>query len=360
VTLAPRGLLIEEQRTNSIRNNMMVGAVSGTPGTLPTNWSVGGAGTLSQEIVGVGVENGVNYIDVRFFGTASTGSAGVRFETTTGIPAASGQTWTGSVYGRLVAGTTNNVPTIGVNVAGLTAAGAGTTDNATTNFGTSIVAANLAANRISVSRTLSDATTAFLRVQFLLGLTNGAAIDITLRIGMPQLEQGAFGTSVLPTTTAADTRAADVATMIGANFSNWYNQIEGTIYSEVIFGANVATQTGVLSAYQAAGASNNRVSIRVGNTIITSGGTQVANLFPVATANSVGKWATAYKTDSFAQSVNGNVPATDTSGAAPVSVDELEIGGVEGSTGLQLNGHIRRIAYYPRRLANTELQTITS
>ncbi|MFM6192892.1 MAG: hypothetical protein ACKPFF_10615, partial [Planktothrix sp.] len=32
------GLLIEEQRTNSIRNNTMQGAVAGTPGTLPTNW----------------------------------------------------------------------------------------------------------------------------------------------------------------------------------------------------------------------------------------------------------------------------------------------------------------------------------
>jgi hypothetical protein len=38
------GLLVEEQRTNSIRNNTMVGAVAGTPGTLPTNWSATAAG----------------------------------------------------------------------------------------------------------------------------------------------------------------------------------------------------------------------------------------------------------------------------------------------------------------------------
>src|SRR3954464_10592323 len=41
VTLQPRGLLVEEARTNGIRNNSMTGAVVGTPGTLPTNWATG-------------------------------------------------------------------------------------------------------------------------------------------------------------------------------------------------------------------------------------------------------------------------------------------------------------------------------
>jgi hypothetical protein len=34
-----KGALIEEARTNSIRNNSMQGAVAGSPGTLPTNWT---------------------------------------------------------------------------------------------------------------------------------------------------------------------------------------------------------------------------------------------------------------------------------------------------------------------------------
>jgi len=44
------GLLIEERRTNGIRNNTFVGAVVGNPGTLPTNWFSYGnpAGSLTD------------------------------------------------------------------------------------------------------------------------------------------------------------------------------------------------------------------------------------------------------------------------------------------------------------------------
>ena len=56
-TLAAQGLLIEEARTNSIRNNTMVGAVAGTPGTICTNWN---ATPTNRTIVGTGTENGIN------------------------------------------------------------------------------------------------------------------------------------------------------------------------------------------------------------------------------------------------------------------------------------------------------------
>jgi hypothetical protein len=44
-----------------------------------------------------------------------------------------------------------------------------------------------------------------------------------------QLEAGAFPTSYIPTTSAAVTRAADVASMTGANFTQWNNPTSGTI-----------------------------------------------------------------------------------------------------------------------------------
>jgi hypothetical protein len=45
VTHAAKGILIEESRANYIRNSTMQGAVVGTPGTMPTNWSrAGGTG----------------------------------------------------------------------------------------------------------------------------------------------------------------------------------------------------------------------------------------------------------------------------------------------------------------------------
>ena len=56
------GLLVEEARTNSLTNNTMVGAVAGTPGTLPTGWpfQASSAG-LAVSIVGTGTESGIAY-----------------------------------------------------------------------------------------------------------------------------------------------------------------------------------------------------------------------------------------------------------------------------------------------------------
>jgi hypothetical protein len=46
-----------------------------------------------------------------------------------------------------------------------------------------------------------------------------------------QLEAGSFPTSYIPTTDATATRAADVASISGSNFSSWYRQDEGTVFA---------------------------------------------------------------------------------------------------------------------------------
>jgi hypothetical protein len=69
------------------------------------------------------------------------------------------------------------------------------------------------------------------------------------------------------------------------------------------------------------------------------------------------KLAYAYKANDFAGVDNASAVQTDNSGTVP-PLTQMDIANAGGST--QLNGWVRRIAYYPRRLANTELQTITS
>jgi hypothetical protein len=71
------------------------------------------------------------------------------------------------------------------------------------------------------------------------------------------------------------------------------------------------------------------------------------------------KRAAAAKLNDFAVSTNGGAAETDTDGDMP-SVTHLVAGAL--STGLTqpLNGHIRKIAYWPRRLSNALLQTLTT
>jgi hypothetical protein len=194
-----------------------------------------------------------------------------------------------------------------------------------------------------------------------LTITNGAAIDITLRIGLPQLELGAFATSVIPTTTTALTRNADVASMTGTNFSSWYNASEGTLFSN-----SLPPDAAAFFAFQiiSDGTNANELQQRT-----VSGGTNptfVVNTLS-STVASIGvalakgvenKIASAYKVDDFQSAVNGALGTADNSGAVP-TVTQLDLGRRANGT-TYLNGHIRRIAYYPTRLPDTTLQGLTA
>jgi hypothetical protein len=360
-TLAAQGLLIEEQRTNSIRNNTMQGAVAGTPGTLPTNWSVSGLGTLTREIVGTGTSNGVTYVDIRFSGTTSTTQLSIRFEPSNVIAAANGQTWAFSSWVARVGGSTSNITEISANanlydsgsvfLAGLLFTGYPGT------VGTTLT-------RVSGAGTIATASTAFIQPQIYLNFASGVAIDITLRVGLPQLELGAFATSVIPTTTTALTRNADVASMTGTNFSSWYNQTEGTFVCNF-----VDPQSGISGAFFPGifSASDNSTSNRITcyrdaavdyKTVVTTSGVLQSNLTNAAVSTSQRRIASAYKLNDFAACGQGGSVATDTSGTVP-TVDRFYVGSNQ-TGGSQLCGYIQRISYYPVRLPNSTLQALTA
>jgi hypothetical protein len=356
VTLAPKGLLIEEQRTNSIRNNTGVGAVAGTPGTLPTNWFTFTSLTgITREVVGVGTDAGVNYVDVRLSGTPSgAGSFTLFLEALAVTAAAPNQIWTNSAYVKLAGGSLTNT-SITIGVQSRTAASGFVAQYTGAATPTSVL------TRAVFTSPALPATTERVEPVMVFSFTAGVATDITLRIGLPQLELGAFATSVIPTTTAAATRAADVAVMTGANFSNWYNATNGTLFSEYI---NYTTSTGSLFSFDDNTINNRIITLTSGGTtaavrVVAGGVNQVSADIATVPVGTVGKIAFAYKLNDFAASVNASTVVTDTSGTVPAGQIIARIGS-NVATAAFLNGHIRRLAFFPRRLANAELQGVTA
>jgi hypothetical protein len=356
-----RGLLIEEQRTNSIRNSQAGGAVVGTPGTLPTNWTASIQTGLTREIVATGTVNGMSYVDIRISGTAaSTVVNAVHFETTTQVAALQNETWTTSASVALVGGTLANVVNVGIGFTETDSAGVAIVSSLITGF---TPTATLA--RYSGTRTLTNASTAFYRpnVRFAAGNTVDP-IDFTLRIAAPQLEQGAFATSYIPTTAAAATRAADSAVV--TPISSFYNQAQGTLFGEwdpiadllptgaaqVVLDFNDQTVSNVLSLFALQGAT--KASQNVFSAGSNYGRIDAGGEYSGATV----KAATATASADRALSVNGSSSQTSSASVMPVSVTHFNIGSRVGT--LFANSHIRKVAYWPKRLSNTLLEQLTT
>ena len=182
-----------------------------------------------------------------------------------------------------------------------------------------------------------------------------------------QLEQGSFPTSYIPTVASQVTRSPDAASMTGTNFSSWYRQDEGTVfvnYSAPTLGGTTADPYVVGFSGGDASTTTPRISLRLEDSndsaalqvIDASGGAQanVQGGIPVDVTNA--RVSATYAVDDFAISVFDNTVATDTSGyVAAGGITHLHLGHHTGS----LNGHIKKLAYYPKRLSNATLQALT-
>lgn len=350
------GLLVEESRTNSLVNSTNVGAAVGSPGTLPTNWTINTSGLVS-EVVAIGSENGVNYIDVKLSGTTTATNPLVGFQAYGLITAAQNEQWAFSSWLKIVSGSTANISSIVFFAQERTSTG-----TLTANLLGSALSIDGTLSRLNHVFTITNASTERLQPLLRLNAASGVAIDITLRIGMPQVEKGAFPTSYIPTEASAVTRNADVATVTGTNFSDFWNATEGGLLVEFTTGGK---STAIRTAAVSDGSANNKMDIA-----LASGGGAGPYLFVVAGGvNQVTasggyvfqkdfdyKWAMAYKEDSYAWSNNADTPVLDNSGLVP-TVDRLNIGS-DFSGGSILNGHIKKLLYWPQRLTNSEIQAI--
>jgi hypothetical protein len=177
-----------------------------------------------------------------------------------------------------------------------------------------------------------------------------------------QLEAGAFLTSYIPNlATGTTTRNADAVSMTGTNFSDWYNASEGTFaLSGSIFVNQGATTVNFL---QVSNGVSNSVAMVLGMFDLTGPLWQVLNTTTSAnldlgtlTLNTVFNMAGTYKVDSFAGALNGGTVQTDSTGTIP-TVSQMGIG--NRLSGPYMNGHVRKIQYWPQRLTNAEVQAFS-
>ena len=172
-----------------------------------------------------------------------------------------------------------------------------------------------------------------------------------------QFETGSFATSYISTTSATVTRAADVASITGSNFSSWYNQTEGTVFSDSnIIASQVQNQTvwqlgggTILSSLRQPQGTSNQFRALIGGTFTASPGT--GGLLSAGTS----KAGVAYLgTAGRLQVASSGVDSTGSS----LDANKLDIGSL--NPGSSLNGTIKRLTYWPVRLANTTIQSITT
>jgi hypothetical protein len=215
--------------------------------------------------------------------------------------------------------------------------------------------------RLTVSGIPSTVTMADCRVRINLGSYTRSTGTARFDWYGGQFENNAFASSYFPNagTLGGVTRAADVASITGSNFSSFYNQTEGTVfasYAERAF--SVAHQIATVSN----GTSSERISLAINTSNVLdvgviSGGTDTfAGNTPTLTAQQY-QIGFGYKADNSGVSANGSAITVDSAVTLP-TVSQLDIGARSSSQ--ILNSTIKRLTYWPVRLSNTTLQQLTT
>lgn len=344
------GLEIEEQRTNLLTYSEQFDNAAWTKSnaTVTANSSVSPDGATTADTL---VENTANSTHFLYLGVSVT----------------SGTAYTFSFYAK-AAGRSFANPSLTLGFPAGSSALFNLSAGTVTPGASATASITSAGNgwwRCSFTATANSTTTANAAIY----LHNGTTASYTgngysgIFIWGAQLEAGAFPTSYIQTVASQVTRSADAASMTGTNFSSWYNQTQGTFYAQFVpasssFGANK-------NLFLASdGTSNNYLGLRYTSSgseptfsVVVAGTAQAALSTGTMVSGTSYKLSGAYKNNDFAVSRNAGTVVTDTSGTIPV-VTQAEIGMLAGiSFGTQTIG---KLAYYPLRVTNAQLQGLTS
>jgi len=346
VTLLPRGLLVEEARTNLRTYSQEFDNASwGKTGvTVTANSTTSPDGTINADSLIEDTATSVHDV-------VQSGALTAAAHTFSAFVKANGRSWVRLFVfqsGLVGASVWFNVATGAVGTVG-----SGATNATITNFGNGWY-------RCSFTFTaLAAAASSYIQIAT---ADNGPSSytgngTSGFFIYGAQLEAGAFATSYIPTIASTVTRSADIATITGSLFSQWYNQSEGTIIWTgnfpsfnlnrlVSIDAGVSARTADIFA-----TSPNSISY-----FKTSDSQQI--VINTATANALTNVALAVKANDYNGAVNSALGGSDTSTTGIATADRLSIGHYNSLN--QLNGHIRSIRYVPVRAADFQLQQVTT
>ncbi|HEY6612754.1 MAG TPA: hypothetical protein VIZ86_16695 [Pseudomonas sp.] len=322
VTLLPRGLLIEEQRTNLLLESEFRNGLTDTPVKGGLVSAVAFAGLPS----GTGVAFGHD-------GVAPSTYAYRAYATSAGVA------YTFSVFVRMDDG---NAPAFSASFAlnDFRLVVDGGTINPVIYKTTS-----LGGGLYRVTGTLtSSGNSANVGV-----LKQATYSSRTFKVTGYHLEAGTFETSYIPTTTAQVTRAADIPSVTA--MSPWYRAAEGTFKIE--FQTAPSLQVPITYFMLSGGTANRFIYLTTDSQFARSydGVTPLTGSSDVV--GPLSKVASAYSQSGRALSSNGSAPALAAMAPSYPAIPSLTVGG-------GMSGHIREIRYYPRRLKNSELQAITA
>lgn len=364
VTGQSKGLLMEDQRTNmySYSNQASFWSTNGQ-----------GSGTLTINTASVLSPDGVSYADV----VINTPNINSYARVAQSAYLTSSTYYTRSVYAKGLGGNNLLIMESQFNGGQYTTKfdlGAGTIPQ----IGTGTATISYVGNgwyRCAATMLSSSSTTDTMQVLYIGGY-GSTSLTVPIALWGAQLEAGQFATSLIPTGSASATRIGDYLVMSGSIVSNAINPVSGTIYTEFDTICNGKTATGG-NDFPFIYDFDNQTYQNDGYRCLLSAGygpgvyTEVAanGLNPnrqIATTlgdQSVKKLATAFQLGDASAVLNGGTVYSVTPVTTlPTGIDRISIGtqSYVGGFGNFFTGHMRRLTYWPQRLSNTQISTLTA
>ena len=183
-----------------------------------------------------------------------------------------------------------------------------------------------------------------------------------------QVEAGSFATSYILTVASSVVRSADVCSITAGDFSGFHNPIEGSVFTNTTF--NAPTISGFAQRIwelSSTGALNSSRAFRSGITGTIGFRSTAAAVTDVSFDTAAyppsqqTKQSFGLIGNNFAHYLNNAQVGIDTLCSMPASLNAFYIGSnspVAGGGG-QLNGTIGSLRYYKKRLPNAKLQALT-